>query len=103
MAKTGQVKDKGKWRGEEKCFLTCCGISRFPTLCGCSRKNDELEQLLYQAIVELAYVQESPDHSLCARAKQKEIVDRGMKLLGVEDLSRSGNCANIRRAATPAA
>jgi hypothetical protein len=66
-------------------------------------KNDELEQLLYQAIVELAYVQESPDHSLCASAKGKEIIERGTKLLGVEDLSRSGNCADIRRAANSAA
>lgn len=46
-----------------------------------------IECLLYEAIRELAYVQESPDHSLCASAKGAEIIERGMKLLGVPDLA----------------
>lgn len=43
--------------------------------------------LLYEAIRELAYVQASPDHSLCASAKGAEIIERGMKLLEVADLA----------------
>jgi hypothetical protein len=48
----------------------------------------KLRYLLYEAIVELAYVQEAEDHTQCASAKGKLIVERGMKLLGVDDLSR---------------
>ena len=47
----------------------------------------KLRYLLYAAIVELSYVQEAEDHSQCASAKGKQIVDRGMKLLEVDDLS----------------
>lgn len=52
-----------------------------------------LRALLYDCIMELEYVQcvESPgDHSLCATAMGKQLVERGMKLLGAKDLS-AGN------------
>lgn len=45
------------------------------------------EKLLYDAIVELEYVQCAEDHSQCASAMGREIVKRGMELLGVKDLS----------------
>jgi hypothetical protein len=45
----------------------------------------KLRYVLYEAIVELEYVQ--CGSGLCASAKGREIVKRGMKLLGVEDLS----------------
>lgn len=48
----------------------------------------KLRYLLYAAIVELSYVQEAEDHSQCASAKGQEIINRGMKLLGVDDLSQ---------------
>lgn len=48
----------------------------------------KLRYLLYEAIVELSYVQEAEDHSQCASAKGKYIVDEGMKLLEVKDLSK---------------
>jgi hypothetical protein len=48
----------------------------------------KLRYLLYAAIVELEYVQVAEDHSLCASAKGREIIKRGMELLGVKDLSR---------------
>jgi hypothetical protein len=47
----------------------------------------KLRYLLYEAIVELSYVQEAEDHSQCASAKGKKIIELGMQLLGVEDLS----------------
>ena len=47
----------------------------------------KLRYLLYEAIVELAYVQEMEDHSLCASAKGKHIIEQGMELLEVKDLS----------------
>lgn len=50
---------------------------------------DEIKSCLYDAIVELEYVQsvENCRSGLCASAAGKEIIERGMKLLGVEDLS----------------
>ena len=45
----------------------------------------KLRYVLYEAIVELEYVQ--CGSGLFASAKGREIVKRGMKLLGVEDLS----------------
>jgi hypothetical protein len=49
----------------------------------------KLRYLLYEAIVELNYVQsiENCDSGLCASPKGEEIVNRGMELLGVRDLS----------------
>ena len=46
-----------------------------------------LETLLYDAIVELSYIQESETHEMCASAKGKHIIDLGMATLGVDDLS----------------
>ena len=51
---------------------------------------EQLESLLYDAIVELEYIQcveSAGDHSLCATGKGREIVKRGMKLLNVKDLA----------------
>ena len=50
----------------------------------------KLRYLLYEAIVELEYVRcvENCGSGLCASAKGREIVKRGMKLLGVEDLTQ---------------
>jgi len=49
----------------------------------------KLRYVLYEAIVELEYVQcvENCGSGLCASSKGNEIIMRGMKLLGVEDLS----------------
>jgi len=47
----------------------------------------DLKALLYEAIVELEYVQCAEDHSLCASAKGKALVKEGMALLGLKDLS----------------
>ena len=47
----------------------------------------KLRYVLYEAIVELEYVQCGCGSGLFASAKGREIVKRGMKLLGVEDLS----------------
>lgn len=47
----------------------------------------QLRYLLYDAIVELQYVQDAEDHSQCASGKARQIIERGMELLGVEDLS----------------
>jgi hypothetical protein len=51
--------------------------------------TEQLETLLYDAIVELEYVQsvENCNSGLCATAKGKHIVDLGMATLGVDDLS----------------
>lgn len=46
----------------------------------------KLRYLLYAAIVELEYVQSAEDHSQCASAKGREIIKRGMELLGVDNL-----------------
>lgn len=51
------------------------------------RELESLRKMLYRAVKELGYVQEMEDHSLCASAEGKAIVDDGMKLLGVPDLS----------------
>jgi hypothetical protein len=49
----------------------------------------QLETLLYEAIVELEYVQsvENCTSGLCASAKGKHLIDLGMATLGVDDLS----------------
>jgi len=49
-----------------------------------------LRYLLYEAIVELEYVQcvENCPTGLCATAKGRAIVRRGMELLQVKDLSQ---------------
>lgn len=52
-----------------------------------SLKPSEIESLLYDCIVELSYVQEAEHHSMCASANGKELIEHGMKLLGVRDLS----------------
>jgi hypothetical protein len=47
-----------------------------------------VKSLLYDAIVELAYVQAVPcGEGLCASSKGKEIIDAGIAALGVKDLS----------------
>ncbi len=51
----------------------------------------KLRYLLYEAIVELAYIQDYEDgwpREMIASAKGKEIVEKGMELLGVKDLSK---------------
>lgn len=50
-------------------------------------REQELESLLYDAVVELSYVQEAEDHSQCASSKGRNIVNQGMELLRVPDLS----------------
>ena len=53
-----------------------------------SQDRTEAERLLYEAIVELAYVQEAgAGLSLCASSIGADIINRGMMLLGVSDLS----------------
>ena len=48
-----------------------------------------LRALLYEAVVELEYIQcvENCHSGLCATPKGADIVNRGMELLGVKDLS----------------
>jgi hypothetical protein len=53
----------------------------------------KLRYLLYEAIVELQYVQDAEDHSQCTSAKAKQIIRQSMELLEVKDLSRE----NINR------
>ncbi len=52
-------------------------------------REQELESLLYDAIVELEYIQcvENCNSGLCATPAGEEIVNKGMKLLRVRDLS----------------
>lgn len=54
-----------------------------------TKEQYRIKSLLYDAIVELAYVQDVENcHSgLCATSQGKHIVETGMKLLGVKDLS----------------
>lgn len=50
----------------------------------------KLRKLLYRAVRELSYIQcveLEGDHSLCATPEGNSIVEEGMKLLGVNDLS----------------
>jgi len=48
-----------------------------------------VEELLYAAIVELEYVQcvENCSSGLCASSNGRKIIEEGMALLGVKDLS----------------
>lgn len=48
----------------------------------------DAEKLLYEAIVELEYVHSNPlcTSNMCTSSVGQEIVERGMKLLGVADL-----------------
>jgi hypothetical protein len=50
---------------------------------------EKLKSLLYEAIVELSYVQavENCRSGLCASGAGEEIIEKGMKLLGTKDLS----------------
>jgi hypothetical protein len=51
---------------------------------------NELRKLLFEAIRELSYIRcvELPgDHSQCATSLGEDIIKRGIKLLGVSDLS----------------
>jgi hypothetical protein len=50
--------------------------------------TEQLETVLYDAIVELEYVQsvENCNSGLCATPKGKHIVDLGMATLGIDDL-----------------
>jgi len=51
----------------------------------------QLEAALYDATVELCYVQEPgcgcEERHLCASGRGKDLVEKGMELLGVKDLS----------------
>jgi hypothetical protein len=77
---------------------------RFCCFCGKELKKEpeyilQLETLLYDAIVELEYVQsvENCNSGLCATAKGKNIVDLGMATLGIDDLeSETWNEAKAR-------
>jgi hypothetical protein len=57
-----------------------------------------LQELLYQCIRELDYVQcvENCDSGLCATSLGKNLVEKGMKLLVVSDLSREKMYAAVR-------
>ena len=46
-----------------------------------------LRKLLYRAVMELGYVQEMEDHSMCASEEGAAVIEEGMKFLGVKDLS----------------
>src|SRR5215475_11090506 len=50
---------------------------------------ESVRELLYQCIVELEYVQsvENCNSGLCKSAKGRDLIEQGMKLLGVADLS----------------
>lgn len=50
---------------------------------------NDLRSLLYEAILELGYVQsvENCHSGLCATSLGNDIIERGMKLLRVKDLS----------------
>lgn len=52
--------------------------------------SDEIRKLLYECIKELEYVQLAKDgcgSGTCASSKGQELIEKGMKLLGVSDLS----------------
>jgi hypothetical protein len=52
-----------------------------------SEKRTEAEKLLYEAIVELEYVQNAPcGKALCASSHGKDIISRAIKLLKIKDL-----------------
>jgi hypothetical protein len=57
-------------------------------------------ELLYQCLIELSYVQEIENcgSGLCASARGKELIEEGMKFLGVTDLSAESLAAGERRA-----
>lgn len=57
----------------------------------------QTEKLLYEAIRELGYVESCEDHSLCASGVGKEIIDRGMRLLGVKELYEDDLEDELRR------
>jgi hypothetical protein len=57
----------------------------------------KLKSLLYDCIVELSYVQDAEDHSQCASAKGRHLVNLGMELLGVKDLAEE-TYANVLKA-----
>lgn len=52
-------------------------------------EREPLREMLFRALVELSYVQnvENCEGGLCASAEGKSIIEEGMKLLGVKDLS----------------
>jgi len=50
------------------------------------KREAELRELLYRCIVELYYVQ-CTDLEMCASSRGADLVESGMKLLGVKDLS----------------
>ncbi len=49
--------------------------------------NEQLREQLYDCIVELSYCQSAETLSMVPSAKGKDLVDKGMKLLGVTDLT----------------
>lgn len=54
-----------------------------------SPRTVRAKALLYECLVELEYVQsvENCTSGLCASAKGRDLIERGMKLLNVKDLS----------------
>ena len=56
-----------------------------------SERQQQLEDLLYQCVLELSYVQEPgcgcKRRHLCASSLGADLVERGMRLLEVKDLS----------------
>ena len=56
-----------------------------------AERVEELETALYDATVELCYVQEPgcgcKERHLCASYRGKDLIEKGMELLGVKDLS----------------
>lgn len=62
-----------------------------------------LREALYACIVELEYVQsvENCNSGLCASAKGKDLIEQGMRLLGVKDLSAEA-LASSSQATAPA-
>lgn len=62
--------------------------------------DEEIKSCLCDALVELSYVQsvESCTSGLCASAAGKEIIERGMQLLRVKDLS--ADTLYVRRGAS---
>ena len=60
-----------------------------PRIVQAVNEREPLREMLFRALVELSYVQsvENCESGLCASAEGAEIVEEGIKLLGVKDLS----------------
>ena len=66
--------------------IPCVRASAYDAL---AARHDEVNSMLYRAVRELEYVQsvENCNSGLCASAEGRDVVEAGMKLLGVADLS----------------